>query len=106
LTATPSSGTGGRGPTPSESFRLTSPPTTPKSAPTSVMTLRGQVDDGVESGCTILRSDNGVVYLLLGGDRGVLIAGGRVEVVGTPQPGLLTTCQQGTPFEVASARRI
>lgn len=70
------------------------------------MTIRGQVQEGVEPGCMLLKSDNGTSYLLVGGDRAVISAGGRLEVVGQPQPGLMTTCQQGTPFEVAELRRI
>lgn len=70
------------------------------------VTIRGQATDGVESGCVVLAADDGMTYLLLGGDRTVIGGGGRLEVVGEPQPDLLTTCQQGTPFQVSSVRRI
>jgi hypothetical protein len=70
------------------------------------MTVRGHIQAGVETGCMILNADGGAVYLLLGGDRQVINAGGRVEVVGEPQPGLMTTCQQGVPFQVAQVRAI
>jgi hypothetical protein len=70
------------------------------------MTVRGHIQAGVEAGCMILNADGGAVYLLLGGDRQVINAGGRVEVVGEPQPGLMTTCQQGIPFQVVQVRTI
>lgn len=54
----------------------------------------------------LLNTDNGKSYLLLGGDRGLIGSGGRLEVVGEPQPDLMTTCQQGTPFQVSQVRRI
>jgi hypothetical protein len=70
------------------------------------MTIRGEIFDGVEAGCLLLRAESGDAYLLLGGDRSVINSGGRLEVVGEPQPGLVTTCQQGIPFSVTSVRRI
>ena len=44
------------------------------------------------------------LYLLIGGDRVALQSGKRLTVVGTPQPGLMSTCQQGTPFQVTAVR--
>ena len=70
------------------------------------VTIRGQVEAGVEAGCVLLKAEDGQAYLLVGGDRMLIAAGGRLEVVGEPQPGLMTTCQQGIPFQVAQARRI
>ena len=70
------------------------------------MTIRGQVEEGVEAGCLLLKADGGKEYLLVGGDRAAIRAGGQLEVVGEPQPGLITTCQQGTPFAVAQVHRI
>ena len=67
-------------------------------------TIRGSMQEGVEAGCLLLKADDGKLYLLLGGDRRVIAGGGRLEVVGTAQPGLMTTCQQGTPFMVSSVR--
>lgn len=69
-------------------------------------TLRGTVAEGVELGCMVLRAEDGNEYLLLGGDRSVISAGKRLEVVGRSQPGLMTTCQQGIPFKVSQARPI
>jgi len=60
--------------------------------------VRGTVSDGVEPGCRLLTS-KGVVYLLIG-RQGTLVTGQEVEVEGTLQPDLITTCQQGTPLVV------
>jgi hypothetical protein len=67
------------------------------------MTLTGLPEEGVEAGCTVMRSGD-KVYLLLGGDRALLQSGRTVIVRGRPSPGLLTTCQQGIPFNVTEVR--
>jgi hypothetical protein len=67
------------------------------------LTLTGQVQEGVEAGCLVMTS-GGQTYQLVGGDRQVLRAGKRVTVRGRPTPGMVTICQQGTPFEVVEAR--
>ncbi|MEE6256984.1 hypothetical protein [Plantactinospora sonchi] len=66
----------------------------------SAITLTGVVREGVEHGCYLL--DN---YLLVGGPREVITAGGRVTVTGRVQADLMTTCQQGVPFMVETATR-
>jgi hypothetical protein len=104
-TATPSS-SGAPSARPTSSIRLTVPPTPTKGATSGLVTLRGQVTEGVEAGCVILTSDVGTVYDLIATDRGQLVTGSRMEVVGEPVPGLVTTCQQGIPFKVHSARGI
>lgn len=63
------------------------------------ITVTGQVEDGVEPGCLLLRAPD-QLYLLIGGDRARLSAGGRLAVRGVPDPGALSTCQQGTPLRV------
>ncbi|MFG2047118.1 hypothetical protein ACGFIW_06780 [Micromonospora sp. NPDC048935] len=63
-------------------------------------TLSGVVQGGVEPNCVLLDG-----YLLLGGPRDVLTPGARVEVTGRAEPGMMTTCQQGTPFVVSNANR-
>ena len=68
------------------------------------ITLTGEIEEGVEAGCVLLRAGN-QAYLLLGGDREMIAKGGRLVVRGKPQPGLMTTCQQGTPFQVSEVRR-
>lgn len=62
-------------------------------------TLTGIVTAGVEHRCLLLEG-----YLLVGGDREVIRAGAHLTVTGRIVPDLVTTCQQGTPFVVASAR--
>jgi len=66
-------------------------------------TLTGVPEEGVEPGCVILK-DKGQLYLLVGGDRQLLTSGRSVTVTGRVRDDLMTTCQQGTPFEVAEVR--
>jgi hypothetical protein len=86
------------GPTVSES-PLTSEPTGGSGKRPPSITITGTPTEGVENGCIVMQSGN-TLYLLLGGERGALMAGRPVVVRGTPEPGLMTTCQQGTPFQV------
>ncbi|MEV1142447.1 hypothetical protein [Micromonospora sp. NPDC049799] len=71
-----------------------------KPPPVGATELTGTVTAGVEPNCVLL--DN---FLLIGGPRDVLTPGTRVTVSGRVQPDMMTTCQQGTPFLVESARR-
>jgi hypothetical protein len=57
----------------------------------------------VENGCIVMQSGD-TLYLLLGGERSMLMSGRPVVVRGLPSPGLMTTCQQGTPFQVTEVR--
>jgi hypothetical protein len=75
---------------------LTAPPT--RAGKNSKVRMKGTVSDGVEPGCTLLTS-KGVVYLLMW-RSGTLVTGQEIEVEGTLQPDLVTTCQQGTPLLV------
>ncbi|WP_030486724.1 hypothetical protein [Micromonospora chokoriensis] len=127
LSACGSQGVGGGTPTPTPTGAqpVTSQPTPDPTAPPSVVapttpfgpktpkpggpstppgvgatTLSGTVQSGVEPGCVLLDG-----YLLLGGSPEVLTPGARVEVTGRVEPGMMTTCQQGTPFVVTAARR-
>ncbi|WDZ86856.1 hypothetical protein [Micromonospora cathayae] len=61
--------------------------------------ITGTVTSGVEPGCLLLGE-----YLLVGGPRDVIKAGAKLTVSGKVQPDLMTTCQQGTPFLVDSAK--
>ena len=63
--------------------------------------LTGTVEAGVEAGCLLLQA-SGVLHRLVGATQG-LAPGQRVTVQGRPDPALLTTCQQGTPFVVTSS---
>jgi hypothetical protein len=71
--------------------------------PPGELTLTGTPEEGVEAGCIVMRS-NGVVYQLVGGDRQMLLSGRPVVVRGTPNPGLISICQQGTPLQVSEVR--
>ena len=66
------------------------------------VTVDGIVEPGVEPGCRVLIA-GGTSYLLLGGEDVPL--GVRVRVTGVLQPGVLTTCQQGTPLRVTDVQR-
>jgi hypothetical protein len=70
-----------------------------------IVELRGTVEAGVEPGCLILQS-GGKTYGLYGGDPNVLKAGAKVVVRGLPQPDMVTTCQQGIPFQVAEVHKV
>ncbi|WP_130407338.1 hypothetical protein [Micromonospora violae] len=87
-------------PTPPPGVKTAKPggPSTPPGV--GATTLSGTVQGGVEPGCVLLDG-----YLLLNGPRDVLTPGARVEVTGRVERGMMTTCQQGTPFVVESARR-
>jgi hypothetical protein len=97
-------------PDPTGSGPATPAPTTPPTStgptrgrppsPGSPTTLSGVVREGVEAGCYLI--DN---YLLVGGPRDVIAAGGRLTVTGRVQADLMTTCQQGIPFVVETATR-
>ena len=68
------------------------------------MELRGTVESGVEAGCLILQAGD-KTYNLIGGDREVVKPGAKVVVRGSEKPDMVTTCQQGVPFQVVEARR-
>lgn len=71
----------------------------------AVQTLTGRVQEGVESGCTVLVDDSGTVLAnLIGFDPTGVDVTGEVVVTGSFNPDLMTTCQQGRPFEVTSVR--
>ena len=72
--------------------------------PAPVQTITGTLSAGVEPGCLLLSGSAGE-YLLIIGDpaqRAAAKPGAKVTAVGTPDPGMMTTCQQGTPFAVTT----
>ena len=99
-TAGPTSGPNS-GPTPGPTPDLPDDRLPPDASgrPRDVRTLTGVLAAGVEAGCLLLQ-EGGRSWLLLGPDVAGARPGTRVVVVGTPSPGTLTTCQQGTPFVV------
>jgi hypothetical protein len=77
-----------------------SPPLLPTETPRGPeLTLTGEVVEGVEANCLVLETDTGS-YLLIGEAAQDLPLGETITIRGQPQPGLATTCQQGTPFQV------
>jgi hypothetical protein len=106
--ATDGEAAGGTGPTGAPETVPTTPTSTsaPGSPGKSQITATGTLRDGVEPGCVLLQSEQGTVYLLVGGDRGKLTAGGRVQVTGVPSPDLLSICQEGQPLLVRSIKPV
>jgi hypothetical protein len=74
-----------------------------QSAAADEMTVSGRVEEGVEAGCIMLRT-NTQLYQLLGGDRNVVKVGNNIVVRGRVAKGVMGFCMQGTPFEVSEAR--
>jgi len=66
-----------------------------------VTSVVGDVIEGVEKGCYLLRVSGGKDLLLIGASLQQIRAGGRIRVTGRVEPGLVTTCQQGVPFIVS-----
>ncbi|GAA2130113.1 hypothetical protein [Glycomyces algeriensis] len=74
------------------------------SKPGSSMTISGTIEAGVESGCLVLEFE-GTVYGIFGNfDASVVYAGATVTLQGNVDDGMMSTCQQGTPFVVEDAR--
>jgi hypothetical protein len=121
LSACAAPGDGPATPTPTGAAPVTSPPSPdpsaspsapadpvptvpPKGGPTKPpgaggTTLTGTVQAGVEPNCLLLDGN-----LLIGGPRDLFRPGAKVTVTGRSQPDMMTTCQQGVPFVVESAR--
>jgi hypothetical protein len=101
VSASPSSS-----PSPSDPGNVHDQPLPPPPLTTSSvgpeMTLTGQVEEGVEHGCLIMRTQ-GKTYLLMGGDKNVVKAGATVQVKGRVNSGIMSYCQQGQPFQVTEA---
>lgn len=99
-------GSGGTDPTTSAPTRSTVPlPPVPTGVPTESgrpVTVEGIVEEGVEPGCKVLTA-GASSYLLLGGTD--VPTGVPVRVEGMLTPGVLSTCQQGTPLRVTDVQR-
>ncbi len=91
----------------STGLSTTALPSVPSAGTGTEVTLRGTVREGVEAHCLLLADDSGTVLAnLLGDDSPQLTVGARVEVTGSFEEGLMTTCQQGPPFAVTSVRAL
>jgi len=69
------------------------------------MTITGTLQEGVEGNCVLLKTPDRL-YQLICGDRSKLKrnASSKVTVTGRIALGMMTTCQQGTPFQVTDVR--
>jgi hypothetical protein len=84
---------------------LPTPEPTPGQPPSAGGTvLTGEVVAGVEPGCLILEATDGQAYQLMNADPEVVRPGARIRVTGMVVDNVMSICQQGRPFEVASAR--
>jgi hypothetical protein len=71
----------------------------------AVETLTGKVTAGVEPGCLVLAGAGGPHLLIVTGDMTRTVkVGDTVTVTGRSDPGMITTCQQGTPFVVTAVK--
>jgi hypothetical protein len=66
------------------------------------VSIDGIIEEGVEPGCKVLTAGS-TMYLILGGKD--VPTGVPVRVEGLLLPGVLSTCQQGTPLRVTSIKR-
>jgi hypothetical protein len=98
--SSPTSPTSPGSTTPTGPANVPAPSATGKDVkPGATTTMTGTVTAGVEPNCLVM---NG--HLLVGGPRDIVKAGANVTVTGKVQPDMMTTCQQGTPFLVESAK--
>ncbi len=96
-----SAGPASSSPVPTSALTATGSAQTP--IPGAAATLTGTLAAGVESGCIVLVDDKGAVLAnLIGLDPASAPVGSTVEVKGRFARDLITTCQQGEPFTVAS----
>ncbi|WP_041627006.1 hypothetical protein [Stackebrandtia nassauensis] len=72
---------------------------------TKAKTLTGTISDGVEPGCLMLKSD-GVKYQLVGDATKKLKSGMKVEVTGKVSDNNMSTCMEGTVFEVDTVEKV
>jgi len=80
----------------------TEEPSISKPADTGSKTLTGTISAGVEANCLLLDD-----HLLIFDDaalKATAKVGATVTVTGSAKPGMMTTCQQGTPFVVTAIR--
>lgn len=76
---------------------------TPSNPPANAKPIRltGRIAEGVEAGCTVLRTDQGATYTLVGEVTG-LEAAATVTVLGSVDPERVSVCQQGPVFVVSA----
>lgn len=62
--------------------------------------VTGILEQGVEGGCLILKSDDGKLYTLLDLPSDTPPFGSRVAVTGTIHDDVVTSCMQGTVLKI------
>jgi len=91
-------------PVPEETTPYLDPSLGDTTKPGSATTISGTVEAGVEAGCLVLEYD-GTLYGIYGNvDTAIVYAGAQVTLQGKVDSGMMTTCQQGTPFVVEDAQ--
>ncbi|HEY8471448.1 MAG TPA: hypothetical protein VIL37_02295 [Natronosporangium sp.] len=112
----PTSPTPSESTTPSPSLPPTVPTTPPSGAPSvppisppstdrpGEITISGELVSGVEPNCLLLSTGSGD-YLLFGEPVADLRAGDSATLRGRVRSDMMSTCQQGTPFEVTEVLR-
>ncbi|MEU7905148.1 hypothetical protein [Actinoplanes sp. NPDC049118] len=65
-------------------------------------TITGTITAGVEPGCLLL--DDHLLIIKDAALKPVAKVGASVTATGHAEPGMMTTCQQGTPFVVTTIR--
>ncbi len=80
-------------------------PTSPGKPARHTTTVTGVVAAGVEAGCLLLETGSETL-LLVGARPEDALPGSRIRVTGSKNPGLMTTCQQGIPFQVEQIRPV
>lgn len=66
------------------------------------ITVTGILEQGVEGGCLILKSDDGKLYTLLDLPDDTPPVGSRVAVTGTIQEDAVTSCMQGIALKIVN----
>ena len=71
-------------------------------------TVTGTIEAGVEPNCKLIRDDAGNHVLFFDDPtlKAQATVGKKVTVTGQSKPGMMTTCQQGTPFQVTRTQRV
>lgn len=69
---------------------------------TGTKTISGTITAGVEPGCLLL--DDHLLIIRDAALKSVAEPGATVTATGHAEPGMMTTCQQGTPFIVTTIR--
>ena len=62
--------------------------------------VTGILEQGVEGGCLVLKSDDGKLYTLLDLPDDTPPVGSRVAVTGIVQEDVVTSCMQGTTLKI------